>query len=95
MAMFGFRPEDYGPDEQMGHLVKVLPCNWPAFRVFHAMSTQWHAGMGGPTGLIYSALPEMWKRLHIPPAERDDVFEDLQTLELAALAVMHEKTGQK
>lgn len=88
MNMFGFRPEDYDTPEASG-LTEVLPCNWPAFLVFYAMQTQWNAGMGGPTGLKYEVLPEMWRRKKIAPADRDEVFEDLQILENAALAVMH------
>lgn len=72
--------------------VQVWPENVPAVRVFVAMQTQWHAGMGGRTGLIYASLPEVWRRLRIPPAERDAIFSDLQWLEAAALQAMHPPT---
>jgi hypothetical protein len=55
------------------------------------MGTQWRTGMGGPTGLDYGVLPEIWRRLKVPPDERDDVFADLRVLETAALNEMHRK----
>lgn len=58
------------------------------------MSTQWRAGMGGPTGLDYNVLPEIWRRLKIPKKERDQTFEDLRELERAALSVMAEQQKQ-
>lgn len=66
------------------------PENRPATLVFLALRTQWRTGMNGPTGLDYSALPEVWRRCKVPPAERDDAFADLQVMEHAALAAMHE-----
>lgn len=55
------------------------------------MRTQWRTGMGGATGLDYSVLPEIWRRLKVPPGDRDDVFSGLQAIEQAALEAMHEK----
>ena len=74
----------------MQDALPIWPDNRPALVVFLAMRTQWRTGMAGPTGLDYAALPELWRRCGIKAAERDGVFADLQTLELAALAVMHE-----
>lgn len=84
MRAWGFEPEDFAPPA-----VQVWPDNVPAVRVFLAMQTQWHVAMGGRTGLIYAALPEVWRRLKVPPGERDAIFHDLQFLEAAALAAMH------
>lgn len=58
-------------------------------RVFISMRTQWRTGMGGPTGLDYTVLPEMWRRLKVPHDERDAIFHDLQLLEIAALSAIH------
>ena len=56
------------------------------------MSTQWRrAGMAGIcVGLDYSVLPEVWRRAKVPPALRDDVFDDLRVMEEAALGKMRE-----
>lgn len=59
-------------------------------QVFAAMRTQWRVGMSGPTGLDYAALPEVWRRCQVAPHQRNEVFLDLQVLEQAALAAMHE-----
>jgi hypothetical protein len=56
--------------------------------VFIAMSTQWRTGMNGATGLDYCALPEIWRRTKTPPKDRDEVFNDLRTMEDAALETM-------
>lgn len=77
-------------DEWIGDPVQVWPDNALPVRVLLAMRTQWRTGMSGRTGLDYSALPEIWRRLKVPPADRDEVFEALQHLELAALEAMHE-----
>jgi hypothetical protein len=72
--------------------VLVWPDNRQAVLVFRAMRTQWRtAGMGGFLGLDYGVLPEMWRRLHIQPKDRDRIFGDLQVMEDAALEVIHRK----
>ena len=67
------------------------PENRQALLVFLTLRTQWRAGMNGPTGLDYGVLPEIWRRLKVPPAERDDVFADLQVIEAGALDAIYEK----
>lgn len=69
--------------------IPVWPENRLAVLVFRAMDTQWRAGMGGYTGLDYSALGEIWQRLHIKKRDRDRVFADLRVLEHAALETIH------
>jgi hypothetical protein len=49
------------------------------------MGTQWFAGPGGPIGLRYEALPEVWRRTKTPLADRDAAFQDLRIMEAAAL----------
>lgn len=73
----------------------VWPCNRRSVAVFMAMGTQWlwaSAGMGGAhrVGLNYAALPELWRRLRVPPADRDAVFADLQLMEMTALETFRE-----
>lgn len=78
------------PSAFEGPAVLVWPENRQTVRVFLAMRTQWTYGQNGPVGLNYSSLPEVWRRLHVPPAERDDVFNGLQIMEHAALAATYE-----
>lgn len=44
--------------------------------------------MNGPTGLDYNVLTPMLRLLAIPKKEWPDVFDDIRTLEDAALAQM-------
>lgn len=62
--------------------------------VFQSMTTQWRMGMGGPTGLDYNVLPEMWKRLEVPKKDRNRVFSDLQEMERSALSVIANQRGK-
>ena len=75
-------------EEAEGDPIGVWPDNAPAVTVFDMMGTQWRVSMIGFCGLDYSALPEVWRRAKIPPADRDRVFADVRVMELAALAQM-------
>lgn len=55
------------------------------------MQTQWRTGMSGATGLDYNALKEVWQRLKIPLARRDELFQDLRIMESQALQTMRKK----
>lgn len=85
VGMLGLRPEDFA-----GPPTIVWPENRRSVEVFLAMRTQWRYSFGGAAGLDYSALSEIWQRLKVPQSERDQVFQDLQTLEMSALSAMHE-----
>ncbi|MCE0778934.1 DUF1799 domain-containing protein [Pseudomonas sp. NMI542_15] len=74
------------PEEE----VEVWPDAWPAFRLFEALSTQWRLGQGGPSGLDYAAIPITASMLGIKRLELIDIFPDLRTMEVEALAVMAE-----
>lgn len=65
--------------------VPVWPENRQAVIVFLTMRTQWRVGMAGRTGLDYSALPEVWRRTKTPLDDRDECFELLRVLEVAAI----------
>ncbi|MCU0842962.1 MAG: DUF1799 domain-containing protein [Thiobacillaceae bacterium] len=69
--------------------VEVFPENWPAVRVFDALGTQWRMSMAGPIGLDYAALPMVFDLLGIE--DRAAVFEDLRTMERAALEELTRK----
>jgi hypothetical protein len=71
--------------------VEVWPENWPAFALFCSMQTQWRVGMGGATGIDYSALYPLLDRHASDPDEWNALFEDVQTCERAALAAMNTK----
>jgi hypothetical protein len=80
-------------EEATGPPFEVWPDNWPAINIYCAMRTQWNVGPAGPVGLNYASLGEVWRRLKVPPSDRDQAFQDLQVMEAAALNHMHrEKT---
>jgi len=56
------------------------------------VSTQWRAGMGGPTGLCYEAIYPLLDRVARTPEEWDELFEDIRAMEREALSVMQEST---
>lgn len=55
-----------------------------------AMQTQWRIGMGGATGLDYSALPVVEDRLGVPKQRRAECFRGLQIIEREVLRVWGE-----
>ncbi|MFA9949159.1 DUF1799 domain-containing protein [Dentiradicibacter hellwigii] len=50
--------------------IELWPENALPMQVFMAMQTQWRIGMGGATGLDYSALPVVEDRLKRPQKTR-------------------------
>jgi Phage related hypothetical protein (DUF1799) len=92
LALFGLTPEDFAADEDnlAFAVVGIWPENWLSFQLFSAMQTQWRTGMNGATGLDYNVLNELWRRLKIPIADRDYLFDDLRHMEITALNQMSE-----
>lgn len=71
--------------------IEVWPENEPAFGLFWRTRTQWRVGMGGPTGLDYSSVWRLIDRMRLPDGAADELFEDVQVMEEAALEAMQEK----
>jgi hypothetical protein len=71
--------------------VEIWPDNVRPFEVFQALQTQWRVGMGGPTGLDYSAIPVTLRLRGVPRAAWPQLFGDLRIMESAALSAMHAK----
>lgn len=84
MEFFGLTIEDYADES----IAWVWPENVMATNVFVALSTQWRVGPAGPFGLDYSVLYQKLDRMDIPPAEREQLEEDIRILEDAALSQM-------
>ncbi|WP_397453927.1 DUF1799 domain-containing protein [Pseudomonas sp. NA-150] len=70
--------------------VEIWPDNWPAFRLFNALSTQWRTGAFGATGLDYTAIRDVAAFLGIKKKQIQEVFPDLQVMEAEAMLVMSE-----
>lgn len=72
-------------------VIEVWPENWPAVDFFLSLTTQWRHGMGGPTGLDYPAVLVLLRRLRLPRAQADEMFEVVRVMERAALNEIHRK----
>lgn len=71
-------------------VVEVWPENWPAFRLFSRVGTQWRVGVNGRTGLCYEAVYPLMDRMDLPPDEWDAMLDDIAAMERQALATMHD-----
>lgn len=71
--------------------MEVWPDNWPSFSLFCRLQTQWRYGMAGRTGLDYLVLFAMLDRMSLSDDERENLLNDIQTLEIAALNEMHKE----
>lgn len=68
--------------------MEVWPENWRVFVLFSRLQTQWSVGMGGATGLRYEAVYPLLDREARGAEDWQQLFDDLQTLEGAALKQM-------
>lgn len=84
-SLFGLKLEEI-PDEE----VFVWDCNWNAFTLFHALTTQWRVGMNGATGLDYGVIPSVASMLGYKKKDLQDMFSDIQVMENEALITMGE-----
>lgn len=80
--MFGDHPDDYTDT----HMIPVAI--WPALQVFLSISNQWRNDMNGPYALDYNVVPFAMEMQAIPTADRAEVYEDIRTMEHAALNAM-------
>jgi len=85
LSLFGLDADDFEEDD-----VEIWPDNWPVFRLFNALGTQWRTGAGGATGLDYSVIREVANLIGIKKRQIPELFPDLQVMEAEALAVMAE-----
>lgn len=85
LSAFGMSKADIPVEE-----CEVLADNWPAFRLFNAMSTQWRTNEYGATGLDYAAIRDVASYIGIKKKQITEIFPDLQCLEAEALLAMSE-----
>ena len=83
MRAAGYEPEDFEGEE-----FEVWPENWRVFVLFSRLQTQWSVGMSGATGLRYEAVYPLLDREAQGAEDWQQLFDDLQTLEGAALKKM-------
>ncbi len=86
MASWGFLPGDFETDP-----VEVWPEHVQALHLFQRLQTQWRIGMSGPVGLNYPSVYPLIDRATKTGEEWDLLFWEVQQIEFAALAEMHDK----
>lgn len=70
--------------------LEIWPENVEIITAFLRLQTQWIVGaMGGVIGLNYQAVESLFNILGI--SEREKIFDGLQVMERAALAVLNRK----
>ena len=90
MRAAGYEPEDFDGEE-----FEVWPENWRVFVLFSRLQTQWSVGMSGATGLRYEAVYPLLDREAQGAEDWQQLFDDLQTLEGAALKQMSDNRSDK
>lgn len=85
-AAAGFEVSDYEPTEP----ADVWPDNWPVFKLFERVSSQWRMGPGGPVALDFNAVYPLLDRMAPPlsPADWLDALDDVRDMQEAALKSM-------
>lgn len=86
LSALGFLPEDIEEE-----VIEIWAANEQSFAVFEGMMTQWRTGMGGATGLDYSAVPVVMDMVGVKgKRRRREVFRDVRVMEKEALRTMAE-----
>ena len=75
--------------------MEIWPENWRVFVLFSRLQTQWSVGMSCATGLRYEAVYPLLDREAQGAEDWQQLFDDLQTLEGAALKQMSENRSDK
>ena len=70
-------------------VIEIWEHNIPAFLIFSRLITQWHHTQGLKTGLRYSSVHERLDKAYPNDSKAwEECFDDIQTMELAALEQM-------
>ena len=70
--------------------MEVWPENWPAWLLFDRLGGQWRVGPNGAYGLDHNVLFARMARMGLSAEEFDQLDDDIQVMELAALSAMQE-----
>ena len=84
MDAFGFKASDYESDA-----IEVWPENWDVVQIFTMLGTQWRQGMGGVTGLDYTAVKSVFEMFGVKKKKWAKYLIDIGMMESAALSEIH------
>lgn len=79
---------------QLKEKLVVYPGHEQAYRLFHAIGTQWRSGMDGPYGLDYSVAYRWLDNEGIKPSKQNQIITELALIEQGALQAMQERHKQ-
>jgi hypothetical protein len=68
----------------------VLPENWTSVEMFLRLQTQWRTSASGVIGLDYGVMAWIFSMYMVK--DQRLLFEDLQAMEAAALAIINKET---
>lgn len=84
------------PGEQPPEPWTLWQCNAAAVSVVMRMATQWNAdAFGRRIGLRYEALQFALRLERVPRADWPDVVQDVQTIEMELLRLMHQRAERR
>ena len=84
MNAFGFSAADYGDEAE----IEVWPCCWDSVDLFSRVVGQWRVSAAGAYALDYVAVQAVMDMRQIGKKRRRGLFDDIQIMESAVLAVM-------
>lgn len=87
MQFLGLSSADYAAEEN----IEVWPENWDAILLFDAIGSQWRVGPSGPYGLDYNVLYRKMDRMGLTPERYDELEDQIQIMEDAALEEMRKE----
>lgn len=88
LNIWGMSRQEWEEEDQSQELV-IWPDNERAVRLFSKIRGQWIVGMNGPTALNYMVMYHNMDRMGLSDEEFDELHEDMQVLERAALDEIH------
>lgn len=90
LACFGLQTA--APSTPQPRLCYLWPCNVAAFNHWQRVQTQWREGMGGRSGLDYTAVCSYLRDVcGLKKTALQSMFASLQAMELAALEAWAEQ----
>ena len=87
-------PQNQGTPPAGEHI--LWPCNVQTWLHWQNVQTQWRTGgMGAPAGLDYAGVRAYLDERHLPPPEREHIFDCITACERATLRAWSEKAEAK
>ena len=70
----------------------MWPENWPIYKLFCDVSTQWLMGPTGPCGLNHAIALSRLERMKLSDSEYERIYQGFRIMEVAALQAIRNRT---